>query len=138
MQVSCDLEGVPFLTDSILQDTDEKKWSSFVFGNTGSNFEKQRIELGEAKTDTAGKAHYQFTIPATLKAPSLLNGILTATVSEVGGRAVTASHRVLIHPYSHYVGLRQTTIGRCKKLTNRFVSITLLSTMQWQPRRDEL
>ena len=114
VRVSCDLEGVLFLTDSILQDTDGKKWSSFVFGNTGSNFEKQRIELGEAKTDTAGKAHYQFTIPATLKTPSVLNGILTATVSEVGGRAVTASHRVVIHPYSHYVGLRQTTTGDVK------------------------
>ncbi|MDE0465565.1 MAG: alpha-2-macroglobulin [Candidatus Poribacteria bacterium] len=114
VQVSCDLEAVPFLTDSVLQDTDEKKWSSFVFGNTSSNFEKQRIELGEAKTDTTGKTHYQFTIPATLKAPSLLNGILTATVSEVGGRAVTASHRVVIHPYSHYVGLRQTTTGDVK------------------------
>ena len=114
VQVACELEAGPFLTDNVLQGTDAKKWHSFVFGNTGSNFEKQRIELGEGKTDTAGKAHYQFTIPATLKAPSLLNGILTATVSEVGGRAVTASHRVVIHPYSHYVGLRQTTTGDIK------------------------
>ena len=114
VQVACELETVPFLTENVLQGTDAKKWRSFVFGNARSNFEKQRIELGEAKTDTAGKAHYQFTIPATLKAPSLLNGILTATVSEVGGRAVTASHRVVIHPYSHYVGLRQTTTGDIK------------------------
>ncbi len=114
VQVACELEAIPFLTDNILQGTDAKKWSSFVFGNTRSNFEKQRIELGEAKTDAVGKAHYQFTIPATLKAPSLLNGILTATVSEVGGRAVTASHRVVIHPYSHYVGLRQATTGDVK------------------------
>ena len=114
VQVACELEAVPFLTDTMLQDTDAKKWSSFIFGNARSNFEKQRIELGEAKTDAAGKAHYQFTIPATLKAPSLLNGILTATVSEVGGRAVTASHRVVIHPYSHYVGLRQATTGDVK------------------------
>ena len=74
----------------------------------------KRIELGEAKTDAEGKALYQFTIPATLKAPSLLNGILTATVSEIGGRAVTASHRVVIHPYSHYVGIRRTTTGVVK------------------------
>ncbi len=136
VQVSCDLEGVPFLTDSILQDTAGKKWSSFVFGNTGSNFEKQRIELGEAKTDTAGKAHYQFTIPATLKAPSLLNGILTAIVSEVGGRAVTASHRVLIHPYSHYVGLRQTTTGDVKiNKPLRFDYIAINDAMAAAPGR---
>ena len=114
VQVVCELEAVPFLRDNMLEGTDAKKWSSFVFGNVRSNFEKQRIELGETKTDTDGKAHYQFTTPATLKAPSFLNGILTATVSEVGGRAVTASHRVVIHPYSHYVGLRQTTTGDIK------------------------
>ena len=114
VQVACVLEAAPFVMDNMPQGTDAKKWSSFVFGNAYSNFEKQRIELGEAKTDTAGKAHYQFTTPVTLKAPSLLNGVLTATVSEVGGRAVTASHRVVIHPHSHYVGLRQTTTGDVK------------------------
>ena len=120
VQVSCELKAVSFMdADSIsLVDTDATEWRSFVFGNTGSNFakqfESQRIELGEAKTDPAGKAHYQFTVPATLKAPSQLNGILTATVSEIGGRAVTASHRVVIHPYSHYVGLRRTNTGEAK------------------------
>lgn len=114
VQAACVLEAGPFVMDNMLQDTDAKKWSSFVFGNAHSNFEKQRIELGEAKTDAAGKADYQFTVPATLKAPSLLNGVLTATVSEVGGRAVTATRRVVIHPYSHYVGLRQTMTGAVK------------------------
>ena len=115
VQASCQLIAVPFaLSDENLPpDTAATKWRSFVFGNT-RQFERQRIELGEAKTDAAGKALYQFTIPATLKAPSLLNGILTATVSEIGGRAVTASHRVVIHPYSHYVGIRRATTGVVK------------------------
>jgi uncharacterized protein YfaS (alpha-2-macroglobulin family) len=120
VQASCELKAVSFMdADSTSTvDTDATEWRSFVFGNTGSNFakqfESQRIELGEAKTNPAGKAHYQFTIPATLKAPSLLNGILTATVSEIGGRAVTASHQVVIHPYSHYVGLRRTNTAETK------------------------
>ena len=136
VQVACELEAVPFLTDNMRQDTDAKKWSSFIFGNARSNFEKQRIELGEAKTDAAGKAHYQFTIPATLKAPSLLNGILTATVSEVGGRAVTASHRVVIHPYSHYVGLRQATTGDVKiNKPLRFDYIAINDAMAVAPGR---
>ncbi|MYB00815.1 hypothetical protein F4X90_14240, partial [Candidatus Poribacteria bacterium] len=97
VQASCQLTTVPFVVsdDTLPPGTDATKWRSFVFGNT-KQFESQRIELGEAKTDAEGKARYQFTVPATLKAPSLLNGILTATVSEVGGRAVTASHRVWI------------------------------------------
>ena len=114
VEVSCELEAVPFVKKDTVPSTGATQWDSFVFGNTRSNFEKQRIGLGEAKTDTAGKADYQFTIPETLKAPSLLNGTLTATVSEAGGRSVTASHRVVIHPYSHYVGLRRTTTGDVK------------------------
>ena len=120
--VSCELKAVSLVDSDSAKaspaDTEATAWHSFVFENTGSNFakqfESQRIELGEAKTDSVGKAHYQFTLPATLKAPSLLNGILTATVSEIGGRAVTASHRVVIHPYSHYVGLRRTNTAEAK------------------------
>ncbi|MYA69495.1 alpha-2-macroglobulin family protein [Candidatus Poribacteria bacterium] len=114
-QASCQLQAVPFVVsdDALPPGTDAAKWRSFVFGNT-RQFESQRIELGEAKTDATGKARYQLTVPATLKAPSLLNGILTATVSEVGGRAVTASHRVVIHPYSHYAGVRRATTGEVK------------------------
>ena len=104
VETSCELEAVPFVKKDTVPGASATQWDSFVFGNTRSNFEKQRIGLGEAKTDAAGKAYYQFTIPETLKAPSLLNGTLTATVSEAGGRSVTASHRVVIHPYSHYVG----------------------------------
>ena len=114
VEASCELEAVPFVKKDTLPGTSATQWDSFIFGNARSNFEKQRIGLGEAKTDVSGKVHYQFTIPETLKAPSLLNGILTATVSETGGRAVTASHRVVIHPYSHYVGLRRTTTGDVK------------------------
>ena len=114
MEASCELEAVPFVKKDTLPGTSTTQWDSFIFGNARSNFETQRIGLGEAKTDVSGKVHYQFTIPETLKAPSLLNGILTATVSETGGRAVTASHRVVIHPYSHYVGLRRTATGDVK------------------------
>ena len=120
VQVSCELKAVSLAeVDGVSSpDFDITQWRSFVFGSTGSNFDKrfesQRIELGEAKTDPEGKARYQFVIPATLKAPALLNGVLTATVSEIGGRAVTASHRVVIHPYSHYVGLRRTNTADAK------------------------
>ena len=114
VEASCELEAVPFIKKDTVPNAGGTQWDSFVFGNDRSNFEKQRIGLGEAKTDTSGKASYQFTVPETLKAPSLLNGTLTATVSEAGGRSVTASHRVVIHPYSHYVGLRRTTTADIK------------------------
>ncbi len=137
IQASCQLQAVPFVIsdDALPPGTDAAKWRSFVFGNT-RQFESQRIELGEAKTDADGKARYQFTVPATLKAPSLLNGILTATVSEVGGRAVTASHRVVIHPYSHYVGVRRATTGEVKiNQPLRFDYVAVDDTMAVTPDR---
>ncbi|MYB93260.1 alpha-2-macroglobulin family protein [Candidatus Poribacteria bacterium] len=136
-QASCQLQAVPFVVsdDALPPGIDAAKWRSFVFGNT-RQFESQRIELGEAKTDAEGKARYQFTVPATLKARSLLNGILTATVSEVGGRAVSASHRVVIHPYSHYVGVRRATTGEVKiNQPLRFDYVAVDDTMAVTPDR---
>ena len=136
VEVFCELEAVPFVKKDTLPGIDATLWRSFVFGKVHSNFEKQRIGLGEAKTDAAGKAYYQFMIPETLKAPSLLNGVLTATVSETGGRAVTASHRVVIHPYSHYVGLRRTTTGDVKiNKPLRFDYIAVNNAMAVAPGR---
>ena len=135
VEVSCELEAVSFVNSAV--SASATQWNSFVFGNARSNFEKQRIGLGEAKTDAAGKAYYQFTIPEMLKAPSLLNGTLTATVSEVGGRSVTASHRVVIHPYSHYVGLRRTKTGDVKiNQPLRFDYIAVNEAMAVAPGRD--
>ena len=135
VEASCELEAVSFVNSAV--NAKATQWNSFVFGNARSNFEKQRIGLGEITTDAAGKAHYQFTIPETLKAPSLLNGTLTATVSEAGGRSVTASHRVVIHPYSHYVGLRRTQTGDVKiNQPLRFDYIAVNDVMAVAPGRD--
>ncbi|MCE2413686.1 alpha-2-macroglobulin family protein [Candidatus Poribacteria bacterium] len=135
VEAACELEAVSFVNSAA--SASATQWNSFVFGNTRSNFEKQRIGLGEAKTDASGKASYQFTIPETLKAPSLLNGSLTATVSEPGGRSVTASHRVTIHPYSHYVGLRRTKTGDVKiNQPLRFDYIAVDDAMAVAPGRD--
>lgn len=99
------LESVPY--------TPIEKWRSFNFSST-MPFEKQRITLEDSKTDAEGKAHYTFLLPETVKAPSQLNGILTATVNEPGGRAVSASYRVAIHPYSHYVGIKRANAAAIK------------------------
>ncbi len=87
-----------------------EQWRAFHFAGT-KVFESQRTTLQESKTDADGKAQYKFKLPETLKAPSQLNGVLTATVSEPGGRAVTGTYRVIIHPYSHYVGIKRASTG---------------------------
>lgn len=110
------IEAVPFLPSA--------KWRSFHFASTIS-FERQRITLQERKTDAEGKAQYKIKLPEKLKAPSQLNGVLTATVSEPGGRAVTEMHRVIIHPYSHYVGIKRASSGELKP--NQDVSINYVA-----------
>ncbi len=137
VQASLQLKAVQMTgSEGVLSSSpDAVKWQSFVFGNS-RQFDGQRIELGETKTDAEGKADYQFTVPETLKAPSLLNGILTATVSEIGGRAVTAAHRVVIHPYSHYVGIRRASTGGLKiNQPVRFDYIAVDNTMAAAPGR---
>ncbi len=110
------IEAVPFVPS--------EKWKSFHFASTKS-FERQRTTLQESKTDADGKAEYKFKLPETIKAPSQLNGVLTATVSEPGGRAVTDTHRVIIHPYSHYVGIKRASTGVPKP--NEDVSINYIA-----------
>lgn len=102
-----------------------EKWRSFHFSSS-TPFQRQRKTLADTKTDVEGKAMYKFLLPATVKAPSLLNGILTASVNETGGRAVSASQSVVIHPYSHYVGIKRlnsTTIKPNQEVTLNYISL---------------
>jgi uncharacterized protein YfaS (alpha-2-macroglobulin family) len=115
--VTCDIEA---------EDLSPEKWRSFSFHNEAMEFKRQRLALGESKTDPEGKAIYLLEIPENFSPPSSLRGILTATVSEPGGRAVSAYQRVNIHPYSHYVGIRRAGEGHVKideEVTLEYIAI---------------
>ncbi len=99
VEANCELTAVPLTFAN---------WEGFTFGEPLKEvFGTQRIALGETKTDEVGKASYPWKVPEMQQPPARLRGVMTATVREVGGRAVTASHAVEIHPYSYYVGLRR-------------------------------
>ncbi|MDE0040848.1 MAG: MG2 domain-containing protein, partial [Candidatus Poribacteria bacterium] len=102
---SCDIEASEFTP---------KKWSSFTFSNAALKFKKRHINLGESRTNEFGKTAYQLSIPSELKPRSALSGVFVATVSEPGGRAVSAYRGVAIHPYTHYVGIRRSPEGYAK------------------------
>lgn len=107
VEASFMLEAVPYVPN--------EKWRSFDFSDTTRTFERQWIQLGKSVTGIDGKTNYRFTLPNGLTPPSLLNGVVTATVSEVRGRAVTAAQRIVIHPYSHYVGIKRPHTGTVKR-----------------------
>ncbi len=103
-----------------------EKWRSFNFSDSPRPFESESIGLGETRTDAEGKAAYQFkpkvftplggadTTHDTAKPTSPLNGVISVTAQELGGRAVTASQHISIHPYSHYIGIQRQTAGTVK------------------------
>lgn len=102
---SCDIEASEFAPE---------KWRSFTFSNAALKFKKRHINLGESRTNEFGKTVYQLSIPSELKPQSALKGVFVATVSEPGGRAVSAYRGVAIHPYTHYVGIRRSPEGYAK------------------------
>ena len=94
---TCDLETDVFVAE---------KFKSFVFTNSSIEFKSQRLDLGELKLDESGQTTFLLSLPPQMKAPSMLKGILSATVSEPGARSVSAYKRINIHPYPHYIGVR--------------------------------
>ncbi len=92
-----------------------EKWRSFNFYDATRTFSHQRVQLDTAVTDIEGKVEYQFMLPEGLKSPAALNANISTTVQELGGRAVSASKRLTVHPYSHYVGIKRTKTGTVKR-----------------------
>ena len=93
----CDLESSRFRPND---------YASFSFYDQDRLFKRQQINLGESVLDANGKGQFALSLPQSVPSPSALKGIITGTVSEPGGRAVSAYKRIDIHPYSHYIGLK--------------------------------
>lgn len=102
VEAQCEIKSLPFTSP---------KYKSYAFGDSKRKFEKKQIKLGEAKLDTAGKHQFELEIPDPIKPPSALRGVIMATVSESGGRAVSAYKGIDIHPYPLYIGLRRDGEG---------------------------
>ncbi len=83
------------------------QWKTFIFSNDSRSITNIVNNLGSFKLDENGKFDTTYNLPVDIYPPSSLRGIVSATVHESGGRTVTGYKSVAIHPYTHYVGLRQ-------------------------------
>lgn len=92
-----------------------EKWRSFNFSDIRHSFNNQWVDLENTVTDIHGISTYKFNLPKDIKPPSALNCAIQATVQELGGRAVSASKRILVHPYSHYIGINRPEEGTVKR-----------------------
>jgi len=88
-----------------------KGFEGFSFYDGGRGFERREIFTGEETLDESGQRTFKASIPAGLEPPSGLQAVITARVSEQGGRGVAARTSIPVHPYPYYLGLRRTEGG---------------------------
>lgn len=98
----CEIQEIAFQPD---------KYRSYNFSDDQKTFEKLELKLGEGVLDAEGKFQFALELPENLHPVSSLRGVLSATVIEPGGRAVSAYKGLDIHPYPFYIGLRPQQEG---------------------------
>ncbi|MCP4582525.1 MAG: hypothetical protein GY839_13030 [candidate division Zixibacteria bacterium] len=89
-------------------------WPEFRFSNRAVKFTPVRSDLQNESLDKEGNHIYRYTIPKNLAPPSALKMLLSATVQESGGRAVSAYKGLMVHPYPIYLGLKKDYEGHAK------------------------
>ena len=72
---------------------------------------RREVHVSEGSLDDQGRGEVSVKLPELVSVPSSLSAVVTARVSEQGGRGVTALTRVQVHPYPYYVGLRREGEG---------------------------
>ncbi|HKK20458.1 MAG TPA: MG2 domain-containing protein, partial [candidate division Zixibacteria bacterium] len=103
-----------------------KGWSKYHFSDRNRSFTRMEADFRDTLLNDTGGYVYTYVVPGKLVAPSALKGLISATVSEDGGRAVSEYTEVTIHPYKRYVGLQLTLNGYAKKnepVTTRIISV---------------
>lgn len=100
VEAECRINAVPFTP---------KKWGDYTFGDSDRGFKEMNIKLGEGQLDAEGKYRFTLNIPKDIFPPASLKGVISTTVTEEGGRAVSAYTDIDIHPYPFYIGMRPMT-----------------------------
>ncbi|MEM7050413.1 MAG: MG2 domain-containing protein [Acidobacteriota bacterium] len=86
-------------------------FGQFTFRNGDRRFEDRPLLSSEGTLDDEGRQRFAVAVPFGLTAPSSLEAVITARVSERGGRGVTARQRMTVHPVPRYPGLRKVESG---------------------------
>lgn len=90
------------------------RYTGYSFTDDDKNFSRIYATLPDERLDESGYHAYSYEIPKTLNPPSALQGQISASVSEEGGRTVSAFTNVAINPYPRYVGVRLDFEGYVK------------------------
>nr|MBN2276607.1 alpha-2-macroglobulin family protein [candidate division Zixibacteria bacterium] len=82
-------------------------YEDYTFDDYNVEFSRVEIDLPENHLDDSGYYTFKSSIPEGYRPGSALKGLISATVSEQGGRAVSAYTDITIHPYPRYLGIRK-------------------------------
>ncbi len=96
------------------QPFEPKGFSEYTFSADDRTFNRMSVNLRDTLLDDSGLHTFTYQLPPKLVAPSALKGLISATVSESGGRGVSAYAEVLIHPYPTYLGIKLARDGYTK------------------------
>lgn len=81
-------------------------WEDWAFGDEEKSYVPGGGREFKLQLDEDGLAEITATAPADISPPAALEAVLSASVIEAGGRAVTAREATQIHPYPFYIGIR--------------------------------
>ncbi len=81
------------------------KWPDCVFGDSRRPFSAIRKKEGRRTLNSEGCMVYARPVPRGLRPPSMIRATFSATVTEPGGRGVTAYARCDVDVYPFYLGL---------------------------------
>ncbi len=95
--------------DFVAEQFSHPDFPGYSFSDSSKKFATITEKLGEATLDKDGKREFTVKIPGGMAPPSGLSAIVTASVKELGGRAVTASLAVAVDCYPHYIGLARAS-----------------------------
>ena len=87
------------------------KWPGYVFQDPSVAFSPIQIDLQSDALDDSGNHTYEYQISTNLNPPSSLRMLISGTVLEDGGRAVSAYKSVRLNPYPAYLGLKSNFDG---------------------------
>lgn len=82
-------------------------FADYVFGDTDRSIQTSSHPIASGHLTEDGVADLSFGLPASLRPPSMIEAILTATVHEQGGRTVSAASRTPMHVYPYYIGIHK-------------------------------
>ncbi len=82
-----------------------ERFPEFEFGDPGKPFQTVRQAAGKAPLDENGSAAYALTVSRDWRPPAALRLLILGTVTEIGGRGVTACAGRDVDVYPFYIGL---------------------------------